>query len=274
MNLGFTGRRSHIQMEKKMKALHIKTIRECLRFLSFLGCLLIISSCSTTVYVEPEEGLLKDGPSDYLGYSVQVGAFSGFENAIRYKNRLMPYTDAFCFRDQDKLYKIRFGNFRSRGEAISHASDLKNKNIISDYFMITPDRYHRPDQSGSDIRDELVGHAKKYLGVPYRWGWEDVSTGFDCSGLTLSVYRESGINLPRTARSQYSKGRYVSKRDLKEGDLVFFKTGKGSSITHVGVYIGRNTFIHAPGKGKKVRTESLSASYYKKRYGGGRTYLR
>ncbi len=62
------------------------------------------------------------------------------------------------------------------------------------------------------------------------------------------------------------------KKDLKKGDLVFFKI-RGNTISHVGIYTGNSKFIHAPGRGKTVCYESLNSSYYKKHYGGARTYL-
>ena len=72
---------------------------------------------------------------------------------------------------------------------------------------------------------------------------------------------------------QDKKGRWVAKKDLRQGDLVFFATKGGTRVTHVGMYVGGGEFIHAPRTGKKVRIEKLSNSFFAKTYMGGRTYL-
>ncbi|MBW2182113.1 MAG: C40 family peptidase, partial [Deltaproteobacteria bacterium] len=98
------------------------------------------------------------------------------------------------------------------------------------------------------------------------------SAGFDCSGLTMAVYQLNGLRLPRSSAEQYTYGNLISKKDLKKGDLVFFATSGGNKVSHVGVYVGNNKFIHAPSAGKSIHTESLSSRYYKKRYVGAKTY--
>jgi cell wall-associated NlpC family hydrolase len=61
---------------------------------------------------------------------------------------------------------------------------------------------------------------------------------------------------------------------LVKGDLVFFSTSPGETPSHVGIYVGDNAFIHAPGSGKKVRRESLGSAYFKSHYAGARSYLK
>jgi len=109
--------------------------------------------------------------------------------------------------------------------------------------------------------------------VPYLWGGTSVETGFDCSGLTMTVYQLNGIDLPRTSGEQFGTGAEVDEKDLRRGDLVFFATGKSGKVSHVGVYIGDGRFIHAPGRGKKIRSDVLANNYYRKRYLGARNYL-
>ncbi len=96
----------------------------------------------------------------------------------------------------------------------------------------------------------------------------------DCSGLTMAVYQLNGLSLPRSSREQYKTGASVKKSRLLKGDLVFFATSRGRKISHVGIYVGHNKFIHAPGYNKYIRTESLSNTYFIKRYVGARTYLK
>jgi len=107
-------------------------------------------------------------------------------------------------------------------------------------------------------RSEIVPFARKFLGVPYRWGGSSPS-GFDCSGFTSYVYRNAaGVSIPRTSRAQAGFGQPVSRGDLQPGDLVFF----GSPVHHVGIYVGGGMMIHSPHTGDVVRYASISRSNY------------
>lgn len=103
--------------------------------------------------------------------------------------------------------------------------------------------------------------AKRYVGVPYVWGGTSPS-GFDCSGLMQYAYREVGVSLPRTSRSQFRVGAFIpaDRTDLLEpGDLVFFGYGGDPArIHHVGMYAGNGVFLHAPGTGDRVKYSSLT----------------
>ena len=89
----------------------------------------------------------------------------------------------------------------------------------------------------------------------------------------MTVYRLNGLELPRNSRAQFQAGHPISRDDLQPGDLVFFATGSRSRVSHVGLYSGSGEFIHAPGKGKTIRSASLSNNYFKSRYAGARRYL-
>jgi cell wall-associated NlpC family hydrolase len=107
--------------------------------------------------------------------------------------------------------------------------------------------------------------SRRYLGVPYRWGGSSPSTGFDCSGFVMYLYRKVGVSLPHNAAMQYRYGRAVSRSSLRAGDLVFF-----NGLGHVGIYLGGGRFIHAPSSGDVVKISSLGDSWYRSRWVGAR----
>ncbi|MEO4054142.1 C40 family peptidase [Solibacillus sp. CAU 1738] len=116
--------------------------------------------------------------------------------------------------------------------------------------------------------NELTTTAYQYIGVPYVYGGTTTS-GLDCSGYTRLVYSDLGIKLSRTSTSQYQEGKAVSKGNLQTGDLVFFNTS-GSGISHVGIYIGNNKFIHSQ-TGDGVSVTNINDPYYwGKRYVGAK----
>ena len=113
--------------------------------------------------------------------------------------------------------------------------------------------------------DKVLDFAHQQLGKPYVWGAQGPNS-FDCSGLTYYCYKNAaGITLNRSSAAQASNGRYVSKSELKPGDLIFFNSGT-NRIHHVGMYVGNGQFIHAPSPGKSVKYENLYSSYYVKGY--------
>jgi len=128
-------------------------------------------------------------------------------------------------------------------------------------------RGNRAPRSG----DRIVITARRYLGVPYRYGGT-TPRGFDCSGFVYYVYRKSGMPMKRNMTSQFREGKKVSKRRLKPGDLVFFQTS-GRRVSHVGIYTGSGRFIHAPRTGKSVSYAKLNNPYWKRRYRGAVSYL-
>lgn len=116
---------------------------------------------------------------------------------------------------------------------------------------------------------EVVDYVKTFLGSRYVYGGASPSKGFDCSGLTMYVYKKFGVNLPHSATAQSKIGAKVEKSSLQLGDLVFFsdyRTYKG--IGHCGIYIGDNKFIHASTEKTGVITSSLTSGSYVKRYVG------
>jgi|GEM_PF-1377123 len=148
--------------------------------------------------------------------------------------------------------------------------DLKGQRgwIYSEY-LVSAEKFGTA--AGRDIGSRLAARGLDLRGVRYRWGGSSPS-GFDCSGFVYFLLREQfGLkNLPRRASEQYYRmGTPVDKEDLEVGDLVFFTTYKAGP-SHVGVYIGDGNFVHASSAGGKVRVNSLSEGYYKRRLVGAR----
>jgi peptidoglycan DL-endopeptidase CwlO len=107
-----------------------------------------------------------------------------------------------------------------------------------------------PPSSGG--RPDVVAYAMQFLGVPYRWGGSDPSTGFDCSGFTQYVYAHFGVSMAHYTGAQYGAFPQVPQDQLAPGDLVFF-----DGLGHVGLYIGGGQYIHAPHTGDVVKISSL-----------------
>lgn len=120
----------------------------------------------------------------------------------------------------------------------------------------------------SEARAEVLEYAAQFLGTPYVYGGSSPS-GFDCSGFTSYVFNNTVGSIPRVAQSQFNATTHVSREELLPGDLVFFGSS-ASSISHVGIYVGDDTFIHSPHTGDVVKYESLSGSYASRFQGGGR----
>ena len=117
-------------------------------------------------------------------------------------------------------------------------------------------------------RQSVLNYAAQFLGVPYVYGGSTPS-GFDCSGFTSYVFKNTVGSIPRVAQAQYDATTRVSRDDLLPGDLVFFGSST-SSISHVGIYVGSNQFIHAPSTGDVVKYSSLTGSYETRYQGAGR----
>ena len=124
-------------------------------------------------------------------------------------------------------------------------------------------------QSAQDVTDS----ALELIGVRYKFGGETPEKGLDCSGLVKYVFEQvTGVTLPRSARDQAKVGEKVALDALQPGDLVFFNTRR-FAFSHVGIYLGDNSFIHAPNRRSSVKVASIDGRYWKKRFNGARRLL-
>ena len=113
----------------------------------------------------------------------------------------------------------------------------------------------------------VLSRAVNVLGTPYRWGGSSPSKGFDCSGLVKYAFNNvSAVDLPRTSNAMAAgHGQKVARKDLKPGDLLFFKL-KSHQVNHVAIYLGNDRFIHAPRRGKAVSIDTLKKPFWDKNY--------
>lgn len=209
-----------------------------------------------------------------IQFTIQVGAFSTPERAAAHAAKLIREgLDAYYLIDEDGLYKVRFERFNSRKAAGKRGYHLQSLGWIDDFIIVQPVARHRRIDHKLSLRRKIVRTAGRFLGTAYRWGGESIDEGFDCSGLTMTVYRLNGLDLPRNSRDQFRAGTPIKRSALRQGDLVFFATGRRQRVSHVGIYTGGGRFIHAPGQGKVIRTASLASGYFSRRFVGARRYF-
>lgn len=152
---------------------------------------------------------------------------------------------------------LSFSNVQSSGSTGSSGSS-----------SITPPSNSVSYNGSSEKRAAVLEYAAQFLGTPYVYGGSTPS-GFDCSGFTSYVFKNTVGSIPRVAQAQFDATTRVSMDELLPGDLVFFGSS-ASSISHVGIYVGNNQFIHSPHTGDVVKYDSLTGSYASRFQGGGR----
>lgn len=119
-------------------------------------------------------------------------------------------------------------------------------------------------------RQRILATAERLVGTPYVLGGESPG-GVDCSGLVQYAYQQAGIRVPRTTAQQFQAGR--PQRKVLPGDLLFFRTGHSSAVSHVGIYTGHGQMIHASSGRRQVRKVKLNQRYWQQRMVGGATFL-
>lgn len=122
--------------------------------------------------------------------------------------------------------------------------------------------------NSSPTADDVLFRTPGLVGTPYRWGGNTPDPGFDRSGLTSFVCRDTtDIKLPRSTR-EIIPMRVLSApmQVLQTGDLVFFVTSGGRTVSHTGIYAGEGRFVHAPHTGGTVRLDSLQNSCWQRAY--------
>lgn len=137
-----------------------------------------------------------------------------------------------------------------------------------EYDRQTDSLVRRPETTTHD-GDRIARQALAYKGTRYKFGGTS-KKGLDCSGLVARVFEDLKMQrVPRVSASLYKSGSAVPMMELRPGDLVFFKNTYRRGVSHVGVYAGRNRFIHASSS-RGVTVTKLSDPYYQVRYAGAR----
>ncbi len=154
--------------------------------------------------------------------------------------------------NQNKLYESN-SNVDSELEVNNQNSNINSSISVSNNT-----------ESANSKMDKAIDLLKQQVGKPYVWGAEGPDS-FDCSGLVQYIYKNAlGKDLPRVSYDQSKVGQPVSREDLQPGDLVFFDTMDKGRVSHVGMYIGNNEFIHAANSKKGVIKSTLTGYYDKK----------
>lgn len=173
----------------------------------------------------------------------------------------------------ENLYRIslRYGTTTA---ALQAANRLETDGVRAGQVLVipVPAATAAPAAASVPAPADVRAVAARYLGVPYRLGGTDPATGLDCSGFTSVVFAALGVRLPRTSAEQYATGDPVDTSDLQPGDLVFFDT-TGEGVSHVGIYLGDGSFVHAATFPPRVTTSRLDEVYYATRYLGARRVL-
>lgn len=176
---------------------------------------------------------------------------------------------------QERLYNLgddildaayerpKSGEFYESGEWKTY----KNNRVISEKNSLKSRATDSKATSREDIKSKdkteyvnsekikkVIDTAESKIGSPYKWGASGPNS-FDCSGLMVYSFSKAGINLPRTSSKQAKEGSYVSRSDLKPGDLIFW----GEPAHHVGIYVGNGEYVHAPYPGASVEKQSLGS---------------
>ena len=155
----------------------------------------------------------------------------------------------------------------SVGARVSDSADAAKKKKRKD------GKKGKADGAASASGNEVVRVAQKYKGAKYTWGGASPK-GFDCSGFTWYVYKEAtGMDITRGVDEQYQLGRSVRQGDWQAGDIVFFKNTFERGLSHCGIYISGNEFIHAENEQTGVIISTLDSEYYSDHYAGARRLL-
>ncbi|GIP21038.1 C40 family peptidase [Paenibacillus sp. J22TS3] len=145
---------------------------------------------------------------------------------------------------------------------------------LSGSMLVTPGAVHAAAAASTSMAASIIATGKQFLGVPYRFRAQEGRTdAFDCSSFTQYVFKQNGINLPRSSRQQAGVGRAVSKDQLQPGDLVFSDTNRDGVINHVSIYMGNGKLLHTYRVGIGVTISNFAGSAWDRTFVTARRVL-
>jgi cell wall-associated NlpC family hydrolase len=210
-------------------------------------------------------------------YAVRFGDFPSKDKARTVANKLVAdrLIDSFYIAPPNEIVFSKPqgpGWQKARPDEIKAPPESKRPVAVRPAEPATKPQPKTAAKENRDMGSIAARTAERFVGIPYRWGGENVVDGMDCSGFVRAVYNLCGLSIPRTSREQYKAGDPVTKEDLRDGDLVFFGSSE-DAINHVGIFVGGSKFVHAPKRGEEIRATSIEESYFEKRFVGARRYF-
>ncbi len=173
------------------------------------------------------------------------------------------------FKDNQKAVGDQFSNISDKNaqgkepededsttNSESNETGSADNNVNNDTNNGEPGGTDNASKKVKNKRKEVVKYAKQFVGNPYVYGGNNLTTGIDCSGFVQQVYKHFGYSLPRTSREQATVGKKVKTKNLQPGDLIFYYDKGTTTVGHVALYIGNKQIVHAsnPNDGIKIST--------------------
>ena len=192
----------------------------------------------------------------------------GSKNLIDANRRVLNEIDFVSdslFSNLDKLYV-----FLKRQLSLYSASNEEAKKELSLLIAILDKcfddngnivNYYETANYLSDkgkLGTNIVNYAKEFVGNPYVYGGDSLTNGIDCSGFTEKVYQKFGYEIGATTYDQQKVGTTVSLNDLQPGDLIFYDFKGSGNVTHVAIYVGDDTIVHAANETRGITTDTYS----------------
>lgn len=148
---------------------------------------------------------------------------------------------------------------------------LPLSSLAEDAAEVPPEEVAAEQPAAPSRVQQLLSYATSLTGTSYKFGGKSPETGFDCSGYVRYVFKQvGGLSLPHNALAISKVGQKISTAELRPGDLVFFNTLR-RSISHVGIYLGNNRFVHASStRSGVVEVSDLRDSYWTKTFNSAR----
>ncbi len=202
-----------------------------------------------------------------LTQKIMISRREGLYIPIKY----LLYSEPYRVKRGDNLWKLA-RKFHTRIYMIKMLNNLNSNRLRVGQIIFVPeknlpgmDRLKLEYSILQEKRRALVSYAERFIGRPYKFGGDSLLHGIDCSAFVQKIFGKFHIYLPRTAEEQYrTAGVFVPLSQIRVGDLLFFHTMNYAKVTHVGIYVGHDRFIHAAGRRSGIKISRLN-SYYRKR---------